>query len=129
VSLAVARFFGGVNFLPGKVAGGTFQSALGSLPLPFDHADGPGILTIRPEALRLGPGPAAMTATVADNSFLGTQSRVGVTIAGIRLEALVAPETARPMAPGASVGVTLPPEALWVLPPDQAGVSPDNSTA
>lgn len=129
LSLAVARFFGGVNFLAGKVAGGTFQSALGPLPLPFDHADGPGVLTIRPEALRLGPGPAAMTATVLDNSFLGTQSRVGVTIAGIRLEALVAPETARTLAPGTSVGVTLPPKALCVLSPDQAGVSPDISTA
>lgn len=129
LSLAVARFFGGVNFLPGKVAGGTFQSALGALPLPFDHADGPGILTIRPEALRLGTGPAAMMAKVVDSSFLGTQSRVGVSIAGIRLEALVAPETARALAPGTGIGVTLPPDALWILPPDQAGVSPDISTA
>jgi hypothetical protein len=66
---------------------------------------------------------------VVDSSFLGTQSRVGVSIAGVRLEALVAPETARALTPGTSVGVTLPPKALWVLPPDQAGVSPDISTA
>jgi hypothetical protein len=38
-----------------------------------------------------------MMAKVVDSSFLGTQSRVGVSIAGVRLEALVAPRNgARP---------------------------------
>lgn len=47
-SLAVARFFGGVNFLPGTAADGVFHAAIGPLPLPPGLPEGPGTLTIRP---------------------------------------------------------------------------------
>ena len=71
-------------------------------------------------------------AQVTACSFLGTQSRIMLNLSGTRLEALVPPATARTLAPGDQIGVTLPQDALWVLPPNQlADQSPSagNSTA
>lgn len=113
-SLAVARFFGGVNFLHGVAAEGVFRSAIGPLTLPPGLPDGPGTLTIRPEAIILGNGP--LTATLRACTFLGTQTRVDLEIAGTPLQALVAPDTARPLTPGQTISVTLPPTALWIVP-------------
>lgn len=127
-SAAVARFFGGVNFLPGRIEGTTFHGAFGTLPLPSAVLSGPATLTIRPEAIQLGPGPMARRGTVMECSFLGTQSRVTLDLSGTRLVALTAPEAARPLAPGQEIDVTLPQEALWVLPQDQS-LSPDSNTA
>lgn len=127
-SLAVARFFGGVNFLPGTAADGVFRTAIGPLTLPDGLPDslrqGPGLLTIRPEAIVLGPPavlsppaqPGALVARVQGCTFLGTQSRVDLDLNGIALQALVAPEYARSLAHGQTLGVTLPPAALWVVP-------------
>ncbi|WP_136645002.1 ABC transporter ATP-binding protein [Tabrizicola sp. YIM 78059] len=119
-SVAVARFIGGVNFLPGRCVQGAFECALGRLPLPSDASEGPGTLTIRPEALRLGPGPDARVGQVLERTFLGSQTRLTMVLAGQRLEALVAPDTARHFAPGDPIQVSLPVDALWVI-PDAAG--------
>ena len=115
-SIAVARFFGGVNFLSGHAAGGVFDCALGKLHLPPQAPDGPATLTIRPEALRLGPDPKALAATVTAITFLGTQTRVDLTLGGQRFQALVAPDAAKGLAPGHGLGVTFPPEAIWLMP-------------
>jgi putative spermidine/putrescine transport system ATP-binding protein len=115
-TLAVARFFGGVNFLPGVARAGIFDCAFGPLQLPPGTADGMGLLTIRPEALRLGSGPNSRTARIDRVTFLGTQTRIDLSVAGTGLQALVSPETARPLTPGSDVTVAIPPEALWVLP-------------
>ncbi|MBA3908891.1 MAG: ABC transporter ATP-binding protein [Rhodobacter sp.] len=116
VTLAVARFFGGVNFLPGRAAGGIFHTSIGPLVLPTGVTDGPGTLTIRPEAVRLGPGREARPARLVSCTFLGTQTRIELDLAGTRLQALTTPEALRGLAPGQEVGVTLPTAALWVLP-------------
>jgi ABC-type Fe3+/spermidine/putrescine transport system ATPase subunit len=129
---AVARFFGGVNFLPGRVEGGQFLGPIGALPLPFAAAQGPATLTIRPEAVQLGPGPNARLAKVVECSFLGTQSRITLDLSGTMLEALALPETVRTLTPGDLIGVTLPQDALWVLPRNQCAdqpPAPDSSTA
>ncbi|MDM7932118.1 ABC transporter ATP-binding protein [Tabrizicola sp.] len=114
-SRAVAEFFGGVNFLPGQAAGGVFQSDLGPLPLPPGHIKGGSVLTIRPEAIVLGPGPDARDATVLACTFLGTQTRVELDLGGTRLQALTNPWAASELAPGDRVDVTLPQDALWLL--------------
>jgi putative spermidine/putrescine transport system ATP-binding protein len=113
----VARFFGGVNFIPGTARAGMFHSPLGPLMLGQSAVEGDCILTIRPEALRLGPGPNSRTARVDDVTFLGTQTRVELGLNGITLQALTSPEDARALHPGAEITISLPPEALWCLPP------------
>ncbi|MBY0350241.1 ABC transporter ATP-binding protein [Tabrizicola sp.] len=113
---AVARFFGGVNFVPGTARAGVFDSALGPLRLPAGIAEGAGLLTIRPEALRFGPGPNPLIARVEGVTFLGTQSRIDLLAGGVRLQALTDPDAASDLVRGSDVAVTLPPQALWVLP-------------
>ncbi|MDP3194999.1 ABC transporter ATP-binding protein [Tabrizicola sp.] len=117
-ALAVARFFGGVNFLPGRSQGGLFHSAVGPLTLPPGAPEGDHVLTLRPEALRLGPGPNPRTARITSVTFLGTQTRVGLAVDGTALQALTTPDLASALVPGGEVTVSLPPEALWLLPPE-----------
>lgn len=114
---AVARFFGGVNFIPGTVRAGTFHAPFGPLTLPPDTPDGAGLLTIRPEALLLQSGTGAVAGQITAITFLGTQSRVDLSVAGHPLQALVSPEVARTFKAGETVPVSLPAEALWLLPP------------
>jgi putative spermidine/putrescine transport system ATP-binding protein len=120
-SAAVARFFGGVNFLPGHADRSGFYCALGSLPLPDATLLGPGILTIRPEAIRIGPARNAFPARVLTAVFLGTQGRVTFQVGAVTLTALTAPDILADLTPGAEVPVSLPVEATWVVPDDNAG--------
>lgn len=113
---AVARFFGGVNFLEGRVEGTRFDGPLGPLDLFGTPPQGPARLTIRPEALRLGPGPNAVAAMVREVGFLGSQCRVQLLVGATPLVALLPPGDAAALQPGGRVTVNLPPHALWVLP-------------
>lgn len=115
---AVARFFGGVNFLPGRAQGGVFHCAIGALGLPPGAPEGEHLLTIRPEALRLAPGPNGRAARVTGVTFLGTQTRVALDLGGTTFQMLTDPGAARDLAPGTEVTVSLPPDALWLLPPE-----------
>ncbi|MFN4193469.1 MAG: ABC transporter ATP-binding protein [Tabrizicola sp.] len=119
-SAEVARFFGGVNFLPGTTREGRFDCALGALDLEGGGKEGPGLLTIRPEAIRLGPGPNQCSAEIRAVTFLGTQTRVDLTTRGVALQALVAPEAARALVPGTAVPISLPPAVLWIMPQGSA---------
>ena len=112
---AVARFFGGRNFVPGAARGGRFVCPLGSLSLPDGIGDGPGTLTIRPESLRLGPGENALAATVSRRVFLGTQTRLELRAGGVALEAVVPPDSAEAISTGDTITVSLPRASLWVI--------------
>lgn len=115
-SKAVAQFFGGVNFLPGHAAGGVFHGPFGPLTLPHGLSDGPGLLTIRPEAVLLGDGPNALAAAVTAVTFLGTQTRIDLQVGATALQALIAPDRASGLTPGQTLTIALPSQALWVLP-------------
>ncbi|MCU0826079.1 MAG: ABC transporter ATP-binding protein [Tabrizicola sp.] len=115
-SVATARFFGGTNFLPGRADKGRFISSLGPLVLPPGQPNGPGVLTIRPEAVQLVDGSGDVRAQVTEKLFLGSQTRVRLLADGVPLTALVAPDRAEALSPGSWIGVRLPTHALWVLP-------------
>ena len=114
-SQAVARFFGGRNFVPGRVAGAVFDCALGPLTVAAGMTQGQGALTIRPEAVRIGPGVNGLMAVVTDRAFLGTQTRLVVRVGDVPLEVVVSPDLAAGIAVGQAVQVNLPPAALWVV--------------
>jgi putative spermidine/putrescine transport system ATP-binding protein len=113
---AVARFFGGTNFIPGTARDGQFHSALGPLTLSDAAATGDCLLTLRPEALRLGPGENSRTAQVLALTFLGTQTRVELSVSGTLLQAITSPDAARGLRPGEEITVSFPSDALWLLP-------------
>jgi ABC-type Fe3+/spermidine/putrescine transport system ATPase subunit len=56
VNEQVARFFGGVNFLPGVKQGRVVETAVGPLEVTHNTVpDGKVLVTIRPEAIEIGP--------------------------------------------------------------------------
>ena len=114
---AVARFFGAVNFIPGTSRDGSFHSPLGPLTLSPSAPEGERVLTVRPEALRLGSGENNRLARVTAVTFLGTQTRVELLVGGISLQALASPEAARGLRSGDEITVSFPPDALWLLTP------------
>jgi len=112
---AVARFFGGQNFVSGTAQGGVFESALGRLRLPNGIAPGPGLLTFRPESLRIGTGENALTAQVQDRIYLGTQTRLKLLVGDVALDAVLSPDLVEGIAPGQTITIHLPPQSLWVI--------------
>ena len=113
---AVARFFGGQNFVRGTADGALFQSPLGPLTLPVGRAQGPAVLTIRPEAIRIGAGAAnTLNAQVIDSIYRGTQTQLKLRVGGIDLEAVLSPDLAEGILPGQVITINLPPQSLWVM--------------
>ena len=113
----VAQFFGGRNFLPGTGQEGRFDCALGALELPSDRHTGVGTLTFRPEAVKLGAGPAnTLQARVRDRIYLGTQTRLKLAVAGVEIDAVLTPDAVEGVGAGDTVPIHLPPGSLWVMP-------------
>ncbi|SHI75826.1 ABC transporter ATP-binding protein [Wenxinia saemankumensis] len=107
----VARFFGGVNFWPGRGDGTRFDCALGPVPCA---AEGPGLLTIRPEAVRLdAAGPGALPARETGRRFLGAVTRLRLVVGADGGEVIAD----SPAPPETITQVTLPRAALHLLPP------------
>jgi ABC-type Fe3+/spermidine/putrescine transport system ATPase subunit len=110
----VARFFGGSNFIRGQVQGGQFLGPLGAFALPHPQPDGPATLTIRPEAICLGPGPNTISARITDLRDMGAalklSCRSGDVDLVLRLDA---------KEKGLTIGQTLvfhlPPEGLTIM--------------
>ncbi|MDP2737172.1 MAG: ABC transporter ATP-binding protein [Pseudorhodobacter sp.] len=114
--VAVARFFGGQNFVPGHSDGAGFDSPLGRLRLPEGARRGAGTLTFRPENVKFGAGAEnALTATLLERVFLGTQTRLRLRVGGLVIEAVAGPDEAAGLAAGDAVPITLPRQNLWVL--------------
>jgi ABC-type Fe3+/spermidine/putrescine transport system ATPase subunit len=112
----VAAFFGGKNVLPGVAAGGVFDGPLGRLTLPAEVLDGPGLLTFRPEAVRIGPASVnALEAVVADRIYLGTQTRLLLTVGEAAIEAVLSPDLVDGVNAGDRITINLPPGSLWVM--------------
>ena len=113
----VAEFFGGQNFVQGKVVGTVFTSPFGQLTLSTGMAQGHCTMTIRPEAIRIGAGAAnTLTAEVTDRIYLGTQTRLKFSVGGIVLDSLQSPDSVQGIVMGQRIQINLPPQSLWFLP-------------
>ena len=121
-SVAVARFFGGVNFLPGTCAGSDVETALGSFRLASaTQPDGPVTLTIRPENIRLcadaeAPDENSIAGTVTRRAYAGTHTRLKVEAMGRRFEVVANAAEGGRFGESDPVCLHFPPERLWVLP-------------
>jgi ABC-type Fe3+/spermidine/putrescine transport system ATPase subunit len=113
---AVARFFGGHNFICGTATAGTFHSALGPLRLPDDARSGAGKLTFRPESVRIGAaGENTLTTRIVERIYLGTQTRLRLASGDTVIEAVLSPDLVEGVQPGANLQINLPRQSLWVL--------------
>ena len=111
-SLEVARFFGTANAFDGVVSAGTWRGALGEVAVDAD--DGPGLLVVRQEAVRVvAPDAAGLDAVVVRTSYAGTAVRAWAEVAGTEV-ALVVDPTAR-LAAGDRLRLHVPPEHCTVV--------------
>ncbi|MCA9970986.1 MAG: ABC transporter ATP-binding protein [Anaerolineales bacterium] len=120
---AVARFFGGVNFIRGHKRGGCVETALGRFqPAAGELPDGPVTLTIRPENVRLGREPAAantLAGRIRGHVYAGTHTRFIVETADPAQPplAVVAPAGSQHHhQDGDAVHLHLPADKIWLMP-------------
>jgi len=115
---AVARFFGGCNFIQGRIKDGHFQSEFATVPT--SHTNGNGHLrtaTIRPEDIIItSESNDNLPGRVQKINFEGSTSRVWVQCRGNRFVVLTSDAD---FAPGQNVGLHLPPEKIRIFPAEE----------
>ena len=112
----VARFFGGINFLPGIKRGRIVETDLGPLEVDdTERPDGDVLVTIRPEAVEVGTnGYNNLVGMVESYSFQGLVARCGAGISDTQLQLTVTPY--QHFRRGEEIVLHLPRERIRLLP-------------
>lgn len=113
----VAEFFGGCNFITGRIRGGIFGCELGSFPAPGVSANGQALTaTIRPEDILVGAdSDYPILGRVRRASFEGAATRLWVDCGNVPLVVLT-PHSG--VAPGHPVRLRLPADKIRLFPPE-----------
>jgi ABC-type Fe3+/spermidine/putrescine transport system ATPase subunit len=118
----VARFFGGVNFIPGTRQGDIVETAFGSFNASSGVANSGNVLiSIRPESVEMhldGVSENSLPAKVISHVYVGTHTRYKVAVGDLELEVVTEPEAVRKYRDGDDVQLKLPVDKIWVLPKD-----------
>jgi ABC-type Fe3+/spermidine/putrescine transport system ATPase subunit len=111
----VARFFGGCNFIQGKVKDGLFHSRFGRVPVPEINGNGQvRTATIRPEDILISPGSEYdLEGRVQKTNFEGTATRVWVHCKSARFAVLTSDSH---FTAGQTVRIHLPPDKIRIFP-------------
>jgi ABC-type sugar transport system ATPase subunit len=111
----VARFFGGCNFIRGRIKNGLFRSEFATVPVP--EINGSGQLrtaTIRPEDILISAGfDYDLHGRVQKTNFEGTATRLWVTCRNTRFVVLTSDNG---FTPGQNIRIHLPPEKIRIFP-------------
>lgn len=117
----ISRFFGNVNFIPGKYGDGQIDTAVGKFQADRSAVKtGPAVLSIRPEAIEISrdnQGQNEIDGRVLSHVYVGTHARYKVAVGAFELEVVTNPEAARVYGDGDAVRLRFPPKKIWVLPP------------
>ncbi len=123
VDEATARFFGGRNFVQGQLKNGVFESGLGKLAVSeqstVGNGEGAGTLTFRPENVHLATDhsqPNTLPANLVKQIYLGTQTRLQLSIGSHEIEAICNPNEVEGLINEQEILVTIPADAVWLLP-------------
>ena len=119
-SARIARFFGGVNFVEGTKQGDQVQTPLGVLQVnPQPIADGPVIVTIRPENLELvKEGPNTIRARVRSHIYVGTHTRFKIEAGQWSFEVVTDAASASLFRDGDDLPLGFPQDKIWLVPQD-----------
>jgi len=120
-----ARFFGGLNFVPGTRQGDMVKTSIGSFQIAtqgYEQApEGDVMLTIRPERAQIVSRPAdtnCVTAKVSNTIYMGTHTRFKVQVQDdIEIEAARG-DFRGSIETGDTVSVHFPEKRIWVVPRD-----------
>jgi ABC-type sugar transport system ATPase subunit len=113
----VARFFGGCNFIQGKVIDGMFQSEFGQTPAPAINGNGHLLTaTIRPEDILIASeSKYDLQGKVQKTNFEGSANRIWVQCKDTRFVVLTSKTG---FGAGQMVGLHLPPDKIRIFPSD-----------
>jgi ABC-type Fe3+/spermidine/putrescine transport system ATPase subunit len=119
----VARFFGGVNFIPATKNRTRVDSDLGTFVIPdaAGLADGPVSLTIRPEMVELGDERRTgngFSGVVRSTVYMGTYVRYVVQVGAVDIRATT--DLRKQYRQGDRVSVNLPHDQMWVVPKEDS---------
>ena len=118
VDKKTAEFFGCQNFIKGVSKNNIFTSKIGKFCLAAGLPTGNGILTFRPENLQIGKGVKELNTIkvkVLEKKFLGTQTRLKLTIKDEIFESTLKPNETDVLKAGMEIYINIPPSCLWVI--------------
>ncbi|MCB9079436.1 MAG: ABC transporter ATP-binding protein [Anaerolineaceae bacterium] len=129
LSERVARFFGGVNFIPGHKRGEDIQTPLGLFQCPSAPLlDGAVLLTIRPENIQLdshASGANGAYGRIKSSVYMGTHARFKILAEGnspqppVAIEVVTGAAGVNQFAVGQRVRLHLPSEKIWLVPAER----------
>ncbi|MFL2813260.1 MAG: ABC transporter ATP-binding protein [Candidatus Puniceispirillales bacterium] len=117
IDVLTAQFFGGQNFIKGTSKNNLFNSNIGEFTLPQNCLKGSGILTFRPENVQIGKAPKNLNtikAKIIDKIFLGTQTRLKLSINDEVIQVIANPNEVEETDTGIEIDINVPPSSLWV---------------
>ena len=117
IDVLTAQFFGGQNFIKGTSKNNLFNSTIGEFTLPQNCLKGSGILTFRPENVQIGKAPKNLNtikAKIIDKIFLGTQTRLKLSIHDEVIQVIANPNEVEETDTGIEIDINVPPSSLWV---------------
>jgi len=111
----VARFFGGCNFIQGRIKNGSFHSEFATVPTALTNGNGHLLTaTIRPEDIIItSESKYDLQGQVQKTNFEGSATRIWVQCKGNRFAVLTSDGD---FSPGQNVGLHLPPEKIRIFP-------------
>ena len=117
-SATIARFFGSHNFLKGVKRGQHVDTPLGALlAREQDIADGPVLITIRPENLVLGgTGANCVQARVRSHVYVGTHARFNLEAGESQFEVVAEASSVERFGDGETISLQLPRAKIWLVP-------------
>ena len=117
----VARFFGGCNFIQGRIKNGHFHSEFATVPTTLKNGNGYSVTaTIRPEDVIISSNSNYdLQGEIQKANFEGTTTRIWVHCKGSRFVVLT-PDA--DFSPGQQVGLLLPPDKIRIFPSREESV-------
>ncbi|MCP4639852.1 MAG: TOBE domain-containing protein [bacterium] len=89
------------------------------VPTSCCQQDGPGVITVRPEDLRLNGDGAGVEGQVLSSTYMGVHTRFSVRVGDVRLEIVQEAASVDRFHVGDTVRVQIPPDKIWLLPPEK----------
>jgi ABC-type Fe3+/spermidine/putrescine transport system ATPase subunit len=121
VNVRAARFFGGINFLKGVKEGECVTTSLGTFNVNTQGiSDGPVVITIRPENLRLGEdGENTVQARIGSHVYVGTHTRFKVEAGESNFEIVAEASSVERFRDGDVLPLMFPREKIWLVPSEE----------
>jgi putative spermidine/putrescine transport system ATP-binding protein len=114
----IAEFIGAANIVEAPIEGRHLILPGGRQPIDADMDIPAAVAMIRPETIRLTEaGSAQLSGIIESVSFIGDRQRLTISGASSRLLTVDAPNTVHAR-PGERIGLSIPPDAVRLLPPE-----------